>query len=132
MILFRIFKYLVGNFILYTTILMFSFAIKSNENIDLRFKEITQKLRCMTCQNQTVYESDAEFSKSIKKIVKEKLNQGLTARQIEDFLAQRYGEYILLEPRLNRKNIFLWTFPFILLCLSAIVLMIRIKNKKYK
>ena len=70
MISFRIFKYLVGNLILYTTILMFSFAIKSNENIDLRFKEITQKLRCMTCQNQTVYESDAEFSKSIKKIVK--------------------------------------------------------------
>ena len=128
---FHIFKHLVGYLIAFTTILIFSFAAKSNENIDLRFKEITQKLRCMTCQNQTIYESDTEFSKSIKKIVKEKLNQGLTAKQIEDFLVKRFGEYILLEPRLNRKNIFLWTLPFILLFFSVTALVIRLRNKRY-
>jgi len=111
---------------------MISLSSNASENNKKNFKEITKKLRCMTCQNQTVYESDAEFSKDIKKIVKEKIDEGQSSKQIEDFLVKRFGEYILLEPRLDVKNLFLWIMPFILLCLSAIILVIRLKNKKYK
>jgi len=131
MISYQIYKHPIIHLLLFIIILMLSFPINSNENINQNYKEITKKLRCMTCQNQTVYESDAEFSKDIKKIVKEKLDQGQTSEQIEDFLVKRFGEYILFKPRLNVKNLFLWIMPFVLICLSAIILVIRLKNNKY-
>ena len=82
----------------------------------------------MTCQNQTIYDSDADFSKDIKKIIREKLINGQSQKEIIDFLVKRYGEYILLEPQFNKKNIFLWIFPFLVLFLSTIVLLMRIKK----
>ena len=84
----------------------------------------------MTCQNQTIYDSDADFSKDIKKIIRKKLNEGGTKNEIAEFLSERYGEYILFEPRFDRKNSFLWIFPFIILIVSAIFLIRRI-NKNY-
>ena len=97
-------------------------------NIEDDIKKITLKLRCMTCQNQTIYDSDADFSKDIKKIIREKLINGQSQKEIIDFLVKRYGEYILLEPQFNKKNIFLWIFPFLVLFLSTIVLLMRIKK----
>ena len=102
--------------------------LNAEENIDKNIKEITIKLRCMTCQNQTIYDSDADFSKDIKKIIREKLINGQSQKEIIDFLVKRYGEYILLEPQFNKKNIFLWIFPFLVLFLSTIVLLMRIKK----
>ena len=97
------------------------------------FEEMTKKLRCMTCQNQSIYDSDTEFAKDIKKIIKEKLDEGKSQKEILDFLVIRYGEYILFEPRFNKKNIFLWVFPFFILSISAIFLLINInKNRNSK
>ena len=103
-------------------------ATKTYANIETDFKKITTKLRCMTCQNQTIYDSDADFSLDIKKIIREKLQNGETEGQIVDFLIQRYGEYISFEPQMNRKNLFLWYFPFIILALSLVFLILRIKK----
>tara|TARA_Y100000590_G_scaffold406698_1_gene496277 strand:- start:327 stop:590 length:264 start_codon:yes stop_codon:yes gene_type:complete len=87
----------------------------------------------MTCQNQTIYESETEFAIDIKKIVLKKLKQGEDSSEIIDYVVKRYGEYILFKPRLDLKNIFLWSFPFIVLIFSLSILFIRInKNKKYK
>ncbi len=84
----------------------------------------------MTCQNQSVYDSDSDYSKDIKLLVKEKFKEGLSEREIKDFLTKRYGEYILFKPYFNSKNLFLWLFPFILLVVSILFL---IKNsKKFK
>ena len=67
--------------------------------VEEEIKKITSKLRCMTCQNQTVYSSDAEFSSNIKKIVEgNKLKNNESEKEIIDFLINRYGEYILFEP----------------------------------
>ena len=85
------------------------------EKIDERIKKLTLELRCMTCQNQSIYDSDSEFSKDIKKIVKKKFENGESERDIKKFLVERYGEYILFRPLVNYNNIFLWVFPFILL-----------------
>ena len=115
-------------FILIILILLFSLNL--NANIDNKAKEITSKLRCMTCQNQTIYSSDAEFSLTIKKIVKEKLENKKSEKEIIDFLIHRYGEYIIFEPKFSKQNIFLWFFPFIILVLSLVFLILRIwKNK---
>ena len=103
-------------------------ANKTDRVIEEDLKKITSKLRCMTCQNQTIYDSDAVFSLDIKKIVGEKLQNGETEKEIIDFLIHRYGEYIVFEPQMNKKNIFLWYFPFIILALSLVFLIFLIKK----
>ena len=105
------------------------FSISANEITDLKVKKLTLELRCMTCQNQSIYDSEAEFSNDIKKIVKNKFEEGKTEREIKEFLVSRYGEYILFKPLFNYKNLFLWTFPFILLAVSLIFLIYRIRKR---
>ena len=108
----------------------FTFKICAVENIDERVKNLTLELRCMTCQNQSIYDSDAEFSNDIKKIVKQKFEEGESDRDIKKFLVERYGEYILFRPLINYNNIFLWSFPFILLVFGLFFVIIKTKTNK--
>ena len=108
-------------------VLFFSFSSYSNESIDNKVKKLTLELRCMTCQNQSVYDSDSDYSKDIKIFVKEKFEEGLNEKEIKKILTERYGEYILFKPYFNSKNLFLWLFPFILVIVSVLIL---IKNSK--
>ena len=110
--------------------IFFTFKIYAIENIDERIKNLTLELRCMTCQNQSIYDSDAEFSNDIKEIVKQKLQEGESERDIKKFLVERYGEYILFRPLVNFNNIFLWSFPFILLIFGVFFVLIKSKTKK--
>ena len=119
--------------VFHITILSFvfcAFKILAVENIDERVKNLTLELRCMTCQNQSIYDSDAEFSNDIKKIVKNKLQEGESEREIKKFLVERYGEYILFRPLMNYNNIFLWSFPFILLIIGLFFVLIKSKGNK--
>ena len=93
-------------------------CIRDSENIDAKVKKLTLELRCMTCQNQSVYDSESEFANDIKIIVKEKFNEGLDEKEIKIFLTERYGEYILFKPYFNLKNLLLWIFPFVILLVS--------------
>ena len=106
------------NIIFYFTCCLFSKSVFSSENLDNKIKELTLELRCMTCQNQSVYDSDSEFANDIKNIVKEKFNEGLNEKEIKMFLTDRYGEYILFKPYFNLKNMLLWVSPFLILLVS--------------
>ena len=108
-------------------VLFVSYSSYANDIIDNKVKKLTLELRCMTCQNQSVYDSDSDYSKDIKIFVKEKFKEGLNEKEIKKILTERYGEYILFKPYFNSKNLFLWLFPFILVILSIIVLL---KNSK--
>ena len=121
---FRFFNITILSFVFFT------FKIFATENIDERVKKLTLELRCMTCQNQSIYDSDAEFSNDIKKIVKQKLQEGESEKDIKKFLAERYGEYILFRPLINYNNIFLWSFPFILLIIGLFFVLIKSKRNK--
>ena len=101
---------------------------KSFGKYEEEIKDISSKLRCMTCQNQTVYSSDTEFSLKIKKIIREKLENKETKKEIIDFLIYRYGEYILFEPKINKQNIFLWMFPFLILAVSLVFFLNRLRK----
>ncbi len=113
-------------------VLFFSFSSYCNEGIDNAVKKLTLELRCMTCQNQSVYDSDSDYSEDIKIFVKEKFEEGLSEKEIKKILTERYGEYILFKPYFNSKNLFLWLFPFILLILSMIILLKNSKKTKTK
>ena len=106
------------NFFNFLFFLFFAYHTYANENIDDKVKNLALELRCMTCQNQSVYDSDSDYAKDIVRIVEEKFNEGLNEKEIKDFLTERYGEYILFKPYFSSKNLLLWLFPFILLLIS--------------
>ena len=106
------------NLVLYFLFFFICNSVLSDENLNNKIKKLTLELRCMTCQNQSVYDSDSEFANDIKNIVKEKFNEGLNEKEIKMFLTDRYGEYILFKPYFNLKNILLWIFPFLILLVS--------------
>mgnify|MGYP002852210601 CR=1 FL=1 len=117
-------------FFLFTFFIFFSYNTSfSKENINDSVKKLTLELRCMTCQNQSVYDSDSDFAKDIKKMVKEKFKEGLNEKEIKDFLTERYGEYILFKPYFSSKNLLLWLFPFILIIASMLVFIRNLKKK---
>ena len=107
-----------------------SFQANTKEDINEKVKRLTLELRCMTCQNQSVYDSEAEFSNDIKNIVQTKFEEGKTEKEIKLFLAERYGEYILFRPMIDYKNLFLWAFPFVLLAISLFFIVFRVKKNK--
>jgi len=107
-----------------------SFQANTKEDINEKVKRLTLELRCMTCQNQSVYDSEAEFSNDIKNIVQTKFEEGKTEKEIKLFLVERYGEYILFRPMIDYKNLFLWAFPFVLLAISLFFIVFRVKKNK--
>ena len=114
--------------ILYILIYLFSTIALSDTAIDDKVKKITSNLRCMTCQNQTIYDSDADFSKNIRQIVRQKIIDNQSEKEIINFLVARYGEYIVFKPKLNHRNIFLWTFPFLIFALSFVFFILSLKK----
>ena len=110
--------------------LIFSYFSHASESIEDKVKRLTLELRCMTCQNQSVYDSDSDYAKDIKKVVEEKFKQGLSEKEIKDVLTERYGEYILFRPYFNSKNLILWLFPFILVIASMFVFLRNLKKNR--
>ena len=109
---------------LYITIIS-NITLAEEKNTQLNFltnktREIAQNIKCLVCQNQSIDESNSELAKDLKKLIEEKLNDGLDEDEIYTFLRERYGDYILLKPPLNTKTILLWFLPFIILVFSSI------------
>ena len=109
--------------------LIFISYVNASDYLDNKVKKLTLELRCMTCQNQSVHDSDADFSNDIRKIVEKKFKEGKSENEIKRFLVDRYGEYILFRPLINFNNLFLWTFPFIIVTFSLIFLIIKSLKK---
>ena len=116
---------------LYVALLLITFdnSLIAKDNTEEEIKKISLQLRCMSCQNQSIYESNTDFSKDIKNLIKLKLKEGKNEKEIITFLVERYGEYILFKPLINKKNIFLWVFPFALFVISLFFLGSRIKRQ---
>ena len=104
------------------------FEVFANEVLEEKVKKLTLELRCMTCQNQSIYDSEAEFSNDIKKIIRIKFEEGKSEKEIKLFLVERYGEYILFKPMLNYKNWFLWAFPFVLLVFGLFFMAFKMRK----
>ena len=101
-------------------ILLISFFILSFQklsianNISSEVNKISKNLRCLICQGQSVYDSQSDFALSIKKLIKNKLEDGRSEKQIYEYLKNKYGEWIVYDPEFNKKNLMLWIFPLIL------------------
>ena len=85
--------------------------------LELRARTISKNIRCMICQNQSIDESASPLAKDLRILVRNKLTEGLTDKEIYKFLTDRYGDFILLKPPLIKNTYALWYFPFIIFIL---------------
>ena len=111
----------------------FSFAVEPDEILEnpkyeLRARNISKNIRCMVCQNQSIDESNAPLVKDLRILIRDKIKEGYKDEDIYKFLTDRYGDFILLKPPLNSKNLILWFLPFIFLILGTYVVFYH--NKK--
>ena len=107
------------------------FAVNNSLNekqlID-KTREISQNIRCLVCQNQSIDESNSELAKDLRVLIKEKVSKGFNNREIYNYLSRRYGDYILLNPPLKTNTILLWFLPFLILILGTILMLKFIKK----
>ena len=131
----RKFKIIITIFLLFFFSNQLSaFAKSLNNEIDVnnRIREISQNVRCLVCQNQSIDESNSDLAKDLKILIKEKLILGDSEEEIYGFLKERYGDYILLKPPLNLNTVILWFLPFIILMFGSILIFKIIKSNKRK
>ena len=84
--------------------------------------KITKNLRCLICQGQSIYDSDSEFANSVKILVKKELINGATETQIYEYLENRYGEWILYDPKFSKKTYFLWLLPILMFLIGGAII----------
>lgn len=89
--------------------------------LEQRARSLSVGIRCLVCQNQSIDDSDAQLARDLRIIVREKLVEGLSDKQILDYLVERYGEFVLLKPRLNSQTILLWLLPLMTLIIGAVI-----------
>jgi len=82
-----------------------------NPALEARARTLSQQLRCMVCQNESIDDSDAPLAHDLRGLVRERLQAGDSDAQVLDFLVARYGEFVLLKPRLSWRTAILWGLP---------------------
>ena len=114
--------------VIYIIFILFAFSKYSFSN-DLKLEnKINKNLRCLICQGQSVHDSDSEFANSLKVLVNKKLDEGLSEKQIYDYLKSRYGEWILYDPQFSKNTYFLWLLPILMFFVGGAIIF-RLYNK---
>ena len=97
-------------------------GLKSAEANDVLKNKILKNVRCLICQGQSVYDSESEFAISIKLIVDRKINEGLKEKQIYQFLREKYGDWVIFDPQLNKNTYVLWLLPLLLFLVGGVLM----------
>ena len=92
-------------------------------------KEIQKNLRCLVCQGQSISDSNSDFAQTIKMVVDDLINEGLTEEEIYSFMSDKYGEWIVFKPQLNIQNSLLWILPYMALILGGFFITKFFKKK---
>ncbi len=93
----------------------------ANDN-SILINKISKNLRCLICQGQSIYDSQSDFAISMKLLIKKKIEEGDSEEKIYQYLKNQYGEWIVYDPELNKKTIFLWLFPLILFVFGGLLI----------
>ena len=108
--------------VIYIIFIFFAFSKYSFSN-DLKLEnKINKNLRCLICQGQSIYDSQSDFAESMKLVVKQKIESGMSEEEIYSFFKIQYGEWILYDPQFNTKNFALWLLPILVFLVGGIVI----------
>jgi cytochrome c-type biogenesis protein CcmH len=120
--------------ILKILLIMFLFLgttqLKSNEKNNEIKNKILKNIRCLICQGQSVYDSESDFASSIKLIVEKKIVEESSEEQIYEFLKEKYGNWIIYDPELNKNTYILWLLPLLLFLLGGAIMVKKLRFTK--
>ena len=95
-------------------------------------ERIFKNLRCLVCQGQSVADSNSDFAQTIKLVVRDKIKEGKTDKEIYEFLIEKYGEWIVYKPPLNKGNSVLWLLPYLIFLIGGVMILILLKKRPYR
>ena len=105
-------------------------TLRNDPEIKERFKHLAQELRCLKCQNQTIWDSKAGLANDLKKQISDQIYAGKNDEEIVEYMVDRYGEFVRFKPAIDKKNIFLWVGPFAFLLVGGLLLVRYVKSRK--
>lgn len=97
--------------------------------LEKRVMALAEELRCLVCQNQTLADSHAELAIDLKNQVREKLAQGMSDKEVADYMVQRYGDFVLYRPPMKGTTWLLWFGPFLLLIGGMFWLVLKLRRR---
>ena len=121
----KLFKFF---FVLIFTLNFFS-ASFAEKNDQLEIK-ISKNLRCVICQGQSIYDSQSDFAVSMKLLINKKIEQGLSEKEIYEFLKDKYGEWIVYDTGFNKNTFILWGLPVLLFFLGGAIILKKLVFRK--
>ena len=104
--------------------------VMSDPAREARARALSQELRCMVCQNQSIDDSEAPLARDLRLLVRERIASGDSDAQVIDFLVARYGEFVLLRPRFERQTLLLWLVPPLVLFGGGLILWLQARRRK--
>lgn len=111
-----------------------SFAVDGDEMFadpvrEARARDVGRQLRCLVCQNQSIFDSNSGLAKDLRVLVRTRMNEGDTDSEILTYIADRYGDYVLLQPRFSVRNAILWAAPLLALLLGLATTALYLKSR---
>jgi cytochrome c-type biogenesis protein CcmH len=104
--------------------------ILKDPNLEGRARHLSEELRCMVCQNQSIDDSAAPLARDLRLLVRERLTKGDSDNQVLNYLVSRYGEFVLLKPRFELHNLLLWGLPPFALVVGMIALFVTARRRQ--
>ena len=111
-----------------------AFAVNPDEVLDdpaleARARALSAELRCMVCQNQSIDDSNAELARDLRLLVRERLKNGDSDDAVIDYVVSRYGEFVLLKPRLRGETLLLWGAPALIFLAGAVAMVLFVRRR---
>ena len=107
----------------------FAASAPTDAELEKRVAAVSHELRCLVCQNQTIADSQAELAVDLRKQVREKLAQGMSEREVIDYVVERYGDFVLYRPPVRSSTWLLWFGPFALLAVGVFAFRARMGRR---
>lgn len=104
--------------------------ILANPQLEQRARHISRELRCMVCQNESIDDSHAPLARDLRLIVRERLVAGDSDDAVFSYLTARYGDFVLLRPRLTARTLLLWLAPVLVFCGGAVVSVLTVARRR--
>ena len=104
--------------------------ILSDNKLENRARNLSKGIRCLVCQNQSIDDSDSELAKDLRKIIRIKIVEGKKDKEINDFLVEKYGNFILMKPPFYSETFLLWSSPFIIVFIGFIIIFFSLKKTR--
>ena len=125
-------RFMIGFFLLQSVISNAEEArpLQADVVVEAQVQRLSEELRCLVCQNQTIADSHAELAQDLKQEIREMAAKGMSDKAIIDYLVARYGDFVRYRPPLKASTLLLWLGPFALMLAGAIGLVVMLRRRE--